>query len=378
MDCSHVISITYPEGAGTQKFCLTKNGFVSKHTAIGCRMPYEKNMKEFNKPEDLERRVILILKILHESTEPLGARVIARRMLEQNIQLSERTVRYHLQIMDERGLTQLVGRRDGRMITDKGKSEIYDARVQDKIGLSISRIDVLSFKTTFDVKKKRGLVPVNISFFPKEQFSRALKIMKPVFAKKLAVSSRVAVSLPGKTLGDILVPEGRMGLATMCSIVINGVLLKHGIPIDSKFGGILQMRKGEILRFVEVIHYAGSSLDPSEIFIRGKMTSVSQVATEGEGKILANFREIPALSRNLVNRVIDDFDQAGIHGVLSIGNTGHPVCQTHVDMNKIGMILIGGLNPVAAACEAGFDVDNKAMSTVMEYEKMQDIEGIKI
>lgn len=108
------------------------------------------------------------------------------------------------------------------------------------------------------------------------------------------------------------------------------------------------------------------------------MTSVSQVAAEGEGKILANFREIPALSRNLVNHVIDDFDRAGIHGVLSIGNTGHPVCQTHVDMNKIGMILIGGLNPIAAACESGFDVDNKAMSTVMEYEKMQDIEGIKI
>ena len=115
-------------------------------------------MKEFNKPEDLERRVILILKILHESAEPLGARVIARRMLEQNMQLSERTVRYHLKIMDERGLTRLVGRRDGRMITDKGESEIYDARVQDKIGLSISRIDILSFKTTFDVKKKRGMV----------------------------------------------------------------------------------------------------------------------------------------------------------------------------------------------------------------------------
>lgn len=81
----------------------------------------KKNMKEFYKPEDLERRVILILKILHESAEPLGARVIARRMLEQNIQLSERTVRYHLKIMDERGLTKLVGRRDGRMITDKGK-----------------------------------------------------------------------------------------------------------------------------------------------------------------------------------------------------------------------------------------------------------------
>ena len=81
-------------------------------------------MKELFKPEDIERKVILILKILHESAEPLGARVIARKMSERNVQLSERTVRYHLKIMDERGLTQLVGRRDGRMITEHGLNEI--------------------------------------------------------------------------------------------------------------------------------------------------------------------------------------------------------------------------------------------------------------
>ena len=330
-------------------------------------------MIERFKPEDIERKVLLILKILRESQESLGARVIARKMSEQDVQLSERTVRYHLKIMDERGLTRLVGRRDGRIITELGQNEISDARVQDKIGLSISRIDVLSFKTTFDLSKRRGLVPVNISFFPREQFPQALKIMKPVFSKKLAVSSRVAVAQAGKMLGDIVVPEGKIGFATICSIVINGVLLKHGIPIDSKFGGILQIRKGETLRFVELIHYAGSSLDPSEIFIQGKMTSVRKVLKSDEGKILANFREIPALSRSLVEHVINDFTKAGIHGVLSIGAAGQPVCQTHVDMNKIGMILIGGLNPVAAAYEEGIDVDNKAMSTVMDYDKLSDV-----
>ncbi len=119
---------------------------------------------------------------------------------------------------------------------------------------------------------------------------------------------------------------------------------------------------------MELISYAGSSLDPSEIFIRGKMTSVGQVVREDEGKILANFREIPALSRSLVDRVVEDFAKCGISGVLSIGNMGDSVCQTRVDVNKIGMILIGGLNPVAAVVEEGLEVDNKAMSTVMEYE----------
>jgi repressor of nif and glnA expression len=333
-------------------------------------------MKQLFNPEDIERKVILILKILNESPESLGARVIARMMKERGVLLSERTVRYHLKLMDERGLTKLIGRRDGRVITALGLDEISNARVQDKISLSISRIDILSFKTTFNLKKRRGLVPVNISFFPEDKFKKALLAMKPVFKKKLAVSDHVAVAPAGKKLGEIVVPAGNVGLATVCSILINGVLLKHGIPIDSKFGGILQVNNGEPLRFVELIYYSGSSLDPSEIFIRGKMTSVKNVVEKGEGKILANFREIPALSRSLVEDVIADFNNAGISGVLSIGTIGNPVGQTNVDINKVGMILVGGLNPVAAAHEAGFNVENKAMSTVMEFENLHNIDEV--
>ncbi|HNT91910.1 MAG TPA: NrpR regulatory domain-containing protein [Smithellaceae bacterium] len=333
-------------------------------------------MKQLFDPEDIERKNILMLKILNESPVSLGARIIARKMQEHGIQLSERTVRYHLKLMDERGLTRLVGRRDGRVITDLGLEEIANARVQDKISLSISRIDVLSFKTTFNLRKKRGRVPVNISFIPEDKFKQILSVMKPVFQKKLAVSDRIAVARANEKLGEVVIPEGKIGLATVCSIVINGVLLKHGIPIDSKFGGILQLKNGKPLRFVELIHYSGSSLDPSEIFIRGKMTSVKEVIEKNEGKILANFREIPALSRSLVTDVIAEFREAGINGILSIGDVGTALGQTNVDINKVGMILIGGLNPIAAAYEDGFDVENKAMSTVMEFEELQSIEQI--
>lgn len=333
-------------------------------------------MKQLFNPEDIERKVILILKILNDNSESQGARVIARKMKERGVQLSERTVRYHLKLMDEKGLTKLIGRRDGRIITSLGLDEINNARVRDKISLSISRIDVLSFKTTFDIKTRRGLVPVNISFFPQKQFSKALAVMKPVFKKKIAVSELVAVASAGKKLGEVTVPEGKIGLATVCSILINGVLLKHGIPIDSKFGGILQVKNGEPLRFVELINYSGSSLDPSEIFIRGKMTSVKEVVKRGEGKILANFREIPSLGRSLVENIMADFKNVGIGGALSIGTVGNSICQTDVDINKVGMILVGGLNPVAAAYEEGFDVDNKAMSTVMEYEDLRSIDEL--
>jgi repressor of nif and glnA expression len=143
---------------------------------LGIRQPIAVCLiKQLFNPEDIERKVILILKILNENSDSQGVRVIARKMKERGVQLSERTVRYHLKLMDERELTKLVGRHDGRIITSLGLDEINNARVRDKISLSISRIDVLSFQTIFDIKKRCGLIPVNISFFRKSNSARLLQ-----------------------------------------------------------------------------------------------------------------------------------------------------------------------------------------------------------
>ena len=75
---------------------------------------------------DAEGKLIAILKILSESSEPLGSITIARRLEQEGIFLSERAVRYHLRIADERGYTQ-PGGRDGRMITQEGQQEVKEA-----------------------------------------------------------------------------------------------------------------------------------------------------------------------------------------------------------------------------------------------------------
>ena len=62
-------------------------------------------MKTIFNTEEIEKKILLILRILHESPEPMGARIISRRMQEHGVALSERGVRYHLKMMDDRGLT---------------------------------------------------------------------------------------------------------------------------------------------------------------------------------------------------------------------------------------------------------------------------------
>ena len=329
-------------------------------------------MKQIFNIEDIEKKILLILRILHESPEPVGARIIARRMQDHGVTLSERGVRYHLKMMDDRGLTRLIGRHDGRAITEQGIEEIGNARVRDKIGFAISRIEILAYRTSLDLDRRQGLIPVNISFFPKKVFKKALEMMKPAFSAGIHVSELVGCADEGARLGELTVPAGYVGFATVCSIVVNGILLKNGIPMDSRFGGILQVKDGKSLRFAELINYSGSSLDPSEVFIRGRMTSDRQAAEQGEGKILSNFREIPVPALKLVDKLITDLRNAGIGGVLAIGEVGEPICQIPVDMNRVGMILYGGLNPVACARETGIEVENRAMSTVMEYQELQN------
>ena len=320
--------------------------------------------------QDVDRKVFSILRVLGNSRDALGARVIARSLKDFGVELGERAVRYHLKLTDERGLTRLVGRRDGRVITDLGQAELKKALVTDKVGFALSRIESLTFRTTFDMDKRTGMVPVNIAFFPKDSFSKALKIMKPVFAAGICVSDLVASAEEGEIIGELLVPKGNIALATVCSILVNAALLKAGIPVDSRFGGILQMQNKKPLRFTELINYAGSSLDPTEIFIRANMTSVSDVVKSGDGEILANFREIPAICRPRAEEVSAKLRAAGLGGILQIGSVSEPVCEIHLDLNRVGIILIGGLNPVAAAREAGVAAESHAMSALIDYQKL--------
>jgi hypothetical protein len=101
------------------------------------------------------------------------------------------------------------------------------------------------------------------------------------------------------------------------------------------------------------------------------MTSVSEAAKTGNGKILANFREIPAPSRATVEEIVAMLKKAGINGVYALGNTSEPTCQITVGLNRVGVVLLGGLNPVAAAVEGGIEVENIGESGLIDFQQLR-------
>lgn len=310
-----------------------------------------------------------ILRVLSESSDPLGSVNIARELESHGVRLSERTVRYHLRVADERGFTRSKGR-GGRMITSEGLQELHSALATEQVGFVIERIALLAYKTTFDPRRGTGKVGINTSLFPTGRFKDALTAMKDAFRSGLCVSDRVGVAEGGEKLGDVVVPEGMVGLATICSATINGVLLKAGVPMDSRFGGILEVLDSEPRRFVAIINYAGTSLDPSGAYIKAKMTRVRDAVGSGTGRILANFREVPAPARPQVEDILAELEEAGIGGVVRIGETSEPLCQIPVGPDKIGVVLLGGTNPVAAAEEAGIEAENIMESGTVDFESL--------
>lgn len=318
---------------------------------------------------DTERKIIAILKVLNESSEPLGSITIARELERHGIFLSERAVRYHLRITDERGHTQPFGR-DGRMLTAQGLEELKIALAPEHVGFVLEKLETLAFQTTFNPRTRTGLVPINTSLIAKDKFKDSLNIIGEAFDAGFCVSELIAVAYEGEKLGSVIVPEGKVGIGTICSVVVNGVLSKSGVPIESKFGGVLELRNPKQERFVAIIYYSGTSLDPSEQYVRARMTSVREAARTGKGRILANFREIPAPSRTLVSEQIREMKEAGIGGVYRLGNTSESICQIPVGLNRVGMVFLGGLNGMAAVSEAGIEVENNSESGVIEFQRM--------
>ncbi|MDD4179201.1 MAG: NrpR regulatory domain-containing protein [Candidatus Margulisbacteria bacterium] len=319
-------------------------------------------------PDDLDRKTNAILKIISESREPIGSVEISEKLKEAGIDMPERTVRYHLKKMSDEGLMN-VHWKEGRMITNKGKDELSNSLVSDKVGFMSQRIETMAYKMDFDIHEKSGQVILNISFIQKADLAKALKVMAGVYKQKLGMGEMVAIIKENEEINGVVVPAGKIALGTLCSINLNGILLKHAIPVESEFGGLLQIEDGRPLRFTDIINYSGSTLDPHEIFLKSKMTSVREAAA-GAGKILAGLREIPAASKDEAEAILRRTESAGIGRALMMGKPGQTVLGMPVGVERVGIVVPGGLNPIAAVEEAGIETESKALVTMVDYGKL--------
>ncbi len=326
--------------------------------------------------ESPEERRLAILRILEEAGRAVGSARIAERLAAMGHDVSERTVRLYLSEMDRAGFTRNLGR-NGRAITERGRAELANARGFDKVGILSAKIDQMTYKMNFDLARKSGTVVVNVSLIDRRELRRAVPLMTEVFRAGYAMGRLVTLLRPGEQVGQAAVPEGAVGIGTVCSITLNGVLLAHGIPTVSRFGGLLELRDHKPVQFVEFINYDGTTLDPLEIFIRSVMTDYVGATRTGNGLIGASFREVPGDSRDQVLELARRMEQVGLGSIFLIGWPGQPLLKIPVSEGRLGLVVIGGLNPVAILEEQGIHVRRTgALAGLLEYERLFSYEEL--
>ena len=324
-------------------------------------------MKDIN-----PKQKVAILRILREVREPIGSAIIAEELKPYGFELSGRTIRLYLQKMEDDGLVTSArrGRDGGRTITALGNEEIHDALVRDRVGFMASKVDELAYQVTLDPYTRTGTIVLNLTLIDRIALKNAVRLMAPVFDAKVGMGEYVTLIHEGERFGEFFIPPGKVGIGTVCSVTLNGILLKAGIPVVSLFGGVLELDGGHPSRFTDVIHYAGTSLDPLEIFIKGKLTSVRDMARTGHGRIGASFRVVPTATVPMIKKIRQQLQDIKLDGILVMGKPHQSLLGFPVEEGRTAFVVAGGLNPTAAVEEAGIVTSNHALCTMYEFEKL--------
>ena len=310
-----------------------------------------------------EHRMIEILRILNEQKKPIGSKIIADELKNKGYNLGERAVRYHMQILDEKGYTERKGY-SGRVITDLGKTKLEKGLIYDQVDFIHSKFEEMIYKTDLNYKNKTGNIITNkIKTYDKY----VIEIIKDAFEAGISVSPLINIEEEekgNKTLYTI---------KTMCSTTIDGILLSNGIATQPIYGGLVEIENYSPKKFTEIISYKKTSMSPINAFISKDMTSVKKVIETGNGIIPANFRLIPTKAKEKTLEILEKLKKINIDGVLNIGENGKNTLGIPVDKNSFGLSIIGGVTPICIAQELGYNVNIETIDELEKFNKLNKI-----
>lgn len=295
---------------------------------------------------------------------------IAADLAGQGMAVSEHTVRRYLKKLDSEGLTA-AGTDKNKTITDKGRKELTQSFVSNQATCIIHRISSLTRLMDFDPETGAGSIILNVSLVPEERVGEALRLMSPTLSSPYILSDRIVIARGGEAIGDLLVPDGSMGIGTVCSLSFNGIFARAGIPVFPRLGGVLKIEGGKPVGFHDFISYECSTVAPLEIIIKSRLTEVRKAILTGSGSILGSFREIPD---SRVPDALDLLQRLSAHGIkdtILFGEPGRPLLGIPVPEGRLGIIVPGGTNTHAALHEAGVSTSLQAMATLYPYQGLQ-------
>jgi len=308
-----------------------------------------------------ERKYIEILRILKEHQEPMGAKRLSELMAERGFVLSDRAVQYYLRYLDEMGFTEKVGNL-GRVLTPYGVEETESAMVGERIGFIISKLERLAFRSTFDPITASGDVAYNLSFVPEDRIEEVQEAYDRIIAARCGFFSSYRI-----VDRDPRIPPGQTGIMTICSITMDGVFQRRGIPVRMAFGGRLAIENGNPTAFRDLIGYRGSTIDPLQLFISAGLTSLSSYVDTGSGIALANVREVPAGAETQVKEIISQMQGSGFTFPVTMGTRAFNL---KYDPYRLSIVSFSGMNFIGYVVEKGIPIRTEIGAGNIPFSKI--------
>ena len=295
--------------------------------------------------------VVEIIRILYFSGKLLRSGDLQTALSRRGVKIETRTIRYHLTNLENAGLVKRFGNR-GSMLTDLGVEKAKILLVFDRVGGLAMETERMSLDCEYSPSTMKGRIMVNTLLLDERRTEEALNILSAVSGSGVIVSSRLEVLRPGQRLWNYEIPRGENALIGVSSRNYDVVLHQLRIPTETSATFLLRIEEGRPTGIADIISHAGTTLSPGELLIRGKYTSVSDVAERGDGIVTAAIKTFPSSCFDEVKERIDSLDPTLFSKPLELRAQMPPAYQmSFKDRNKGYMIVYGGANFLAPLVE---------------------------
>lgn len=282
-----------------------------------------------------------ILSILDRKNRVVTSSEIDTELKEIGIEISGRRVLQYLEILDNKGFSENLGRK-GRRITDVGKEEV--GKVQSiSTNFVYDRIRSIITEAKFDIERKRGDVVVNLSFISKDKEKKVLSIIDEICTKSSFIPPFIKIVPEGEEIHGREVQKGEICLVTISSVTIDEIILKNGIYVEPYYVTLIEIKDYAPVRCTGIYSCKELTTNPFDLLVERKVAAVYNAINKGYGEIIVDHRYVPYVARTrvieLLRKTVDFFGGLVIIGRREFG-LGLKCKENYVDIFATGGELI--------------------------------------